>query len=716
VESEALTPPERAKHTPRHASSKAKGFFRRFWWAFLTVPLVFVLSVTATLYVAYRQIELPETLPPIRTSYLFDRNGEVLTSLHGAVDRKIVPLSQISENLRNAVLATEDAGFYTHPGIDVQGIVSAAWTDLVKRDAVAGASTITQQLVKNVYAGQYIENPDGSREYVVPPRSIKEKVREALLAIKLEQELGKDQILAKYLNTVYFGHGAYGAEAAAQTYFGIAASELDVSQSAVLAAVLHAPSLYDPIKSTFDNEFRRDYTLDQMAKYGYISADEAAQRKNEPCCGIPETQQDAQALIDSRFGSEYFIDYTREYLFDQYGSARVYGSGLQITTSLDMGMQRAAQRIVTEHLPDTDYNPDASLVTIDNETGEVLAMVGGRDWETSKVNLATQPCEGCGQQAGSAFKVFTLAAALEQDFSLGAWWQGPSVISIPDDECDTAGVPWQPVNAGDGSAGTFTLLGATQHSVNTVYAQLVTQLDGGPNAVVEMADRLGIKSKLDPFCSITLGSVAVNPLEMTNAYATIANHGYLNRATPIKEIARPNGEVFTRTQPTKKEPVLDPNIADQVTYALRSVVTSGTGYAANLEYPYFAYGKTGTGQDNVAAWFCGYTQEISTCVWVGYPKDPQPLLNIEGVSAVYGGTIPAAIWQEYMQLVMKEFYTKGGDPYPTPELTGYKGPAVVVYSPTPPPPPSPSQSETPEPTDDPSPSDEPSPTDDPPPE
>ena len=188
------------------------------------------------------------------------------------------------------MLATEDAGFYEHPGIDVRGIVSAAWTDLVKRDTVVGASTITQQLVKNVYAGEYIEHPNGAQEYIVPPRSIKEKVREALLAIKVEQQLSKDQILAKYLNTVYFGHGAYGAEAAAQTYFDKPASELTVSESAVLAAVLHAPSLYDPIKSKYDNEFRRDYTLDQMAKYGYISESEAERLKALKCCGIPKQQ------------------------------------------------------------------------------------------------------------------------------------------------------------------------------------------------------------------------------------------------------------------------------------------------------------------------------------------------------------------------------------------------------------------------------------------
>ena len=269
---EAPARAEREKHSPKHLPAKKKGFFRRYWWVFVATPLAFMLAAFAALYVSYRQIELPDTLPPIKTSYLYDRHGNELTPLHGAVDRTIVPLGQISENLQHAVIATEDAGFYSHPGVDVKGILTAAWTDLVKRDTVVGASTITQQLVKNVYAGQYIENADGSSEYVVPPRSIKEKIREALLSIKLETELGKDQILAKYLNTVYFGHGAYGAEAAAQTYFGKAASELDVSESAVLAAVLHAPSLYDPIKSAYDNKFRRDYTLDQMAKYGYITA------------------------------------------------------------------------------------------------------------------------------------------------------------------------------------------------------------------------------------------------------------------------------------------------------------------------------------------------------------------------------------------------------------------------------------------------------------
>ena len=699
-------PPQRAKHTPKHLPAKKRGFFRRFWWVFVVTPVVFVLVSGGALYVAYRQIELPDTLPPIRTSYLYDRNGDLLTSLHGAVDRKIVPLSQISENLQNAVIATEDAGFYSHPGIDVKGIVTAAWTDLVKRDTVAGASTITQQLVKNVYAGQYIENADGSSEYVVPPRSIKEKIREALLAIKLEQELGKSQILARYLNTVYFGHGAYGAEAAAQTYFDIPASELSVTQSAVLAAVLHAPTLYDPIKSAYDNEFRRDYTLDQMAKYGYIPRSRADTLKASKCCGIPASQKDEQARIDSPEGTEYFIDYTRQELFDRYGSARVYGGGLQITTTLDLRLQRAAQAAVDEHLPDTRENPDAAVVTIDNRTGEVLTMVGGRDWERSKVNLATMQCEGCGRQAGSAFKPFTLAAALEQDFSLMSdYWQGPSTLSIADPECATNGEPWTPENAGDGEAGTFTLYTATEHSVNTVYAQLVTQLEDGPRDVARMAQRLGIESDLPEVCSITLGSVAVNALEMTNAYSTIASHGTLRRATPILDISKQNGASIEKRFLPPGKPVLDANIADQVTYALRSVVTGGTGYSASLP-GYYVYGKTGTAQENVDAWFCGYTQELSTCVWVGFPREQTPLLNIEGVPAVYGGTIPAAIWHDYMLEAMQMYAPEGGLPYPTPEFTGTLGPSLPVSSPTPSPTATPSPSEEPSP----SPSDEPSPS------
>jgi penicillin-binding protein 1A len=717
VSTDAPAKPSGDKHVPKHAPRKGsrpttakKGWFRRYWWIFPVVPLVLIVGVLVSLFVAYQRVVLPEALPPIRSTFLYDRNGDIIASLHGSVDRTIVGLGKISPNLQHAVLATEDAGFYQHPGIDVKGIISAAWTDIVKRETVVGASTITQQLVKNVYAGQYVEQADGTTEYVVPPRTVKAKIREALLAIKLEHTYTKDQILAKYLNTVYFGHGAYGAEAAARTYFGKPASELTVLEAATLSAVLHAPSLYDPIDSPYDNKFRRDYSLDQMARYGYITQAEADRLKAKACCG---TIPDAQAQIKAPHGSAYFVDYTRQYLIEKYGGAKVFGGGLRVTTSLDMDKQAAALDAVNAHLPDTDYNPDAALVSIDTQTGQILAMVGGRNFNKSKLNLATFK-GGTGRQAGSAFKAFTLAAAMKEGFNLNAYWQGPATISIPDPRCDGPDGPWTPENAGDGEAGTFTLAAATAHSVNTVFAQLVTTLDGGPQDVVDAAHALGIRSHLDALCSITLGSVAVNPLEMTNAYSSLATRGERFRATPLVQIASQSGRVIDDVTQKGKQ-VLDQNDADLVTYALRGVVTGGTGYSAGLADRPVA-GKTGTAQDNADAWFCGYTPQIATCVWVGYPEGAKPLLNVMGVPAVYGGTIPAAIWHDYMTAAMQGMPV---EQFATPSFVGYdRGPEAAVASPTPSPTPtpspsaepSPSETPSPTPTESPSPSESPTPT------
>jgi membrane peptidoglycan carboxypeptidase len=263
-----------------------RSFLRRRWWLLLLLtPLVLALLALGGLYIAYARITLPDALPPIQTTYLYDRNGHLLTTLHGSVDRTVVELSQISPHMIDAVIATEDHAFYDHPGIDVTGIARAAYTDLVKRDTIQGASTLTEQLVKQVYAGSYETDADGVRTYVPPERSVPEKIREALLAVKLEQQLGKDEILAQYLNTVYFGHGAYGVEAAAQTYFGEHASQLTILESASLAGVLHAPELYDPIDRPSDNWFRRNYAIDQMTAYGYLDPTAATELKDHECCG-----------------------------------------------------------------------------------------------------------------------------------------------------------------------------------------------------------------------------------------------------------------------------------------------------------------------------------------------------------------------------------------------------------------------------------------------
>jgi penicillin-binding protein 1A len=688
------TRPDRAKHIPRHAGSKKKkqekdptkkGFFRRFWWVFVAVPLALLLLTIGVLAIAYQRIQLPKTLPPIQSTFLYDRHGKVLSSLHGSVDRTIVPLSRMSKNIQDAVIATEDHGFYSHPAIDPIAILRAGWTDIVRRKTVQGGSTLTEQLVKTVYAGTYVSLPDGTTQYEVPPRTIKEKIREGLLAIKLEKVYTKDQILEQYLNTVYFGHGAYGVQAAAETYFGEPASDLTPLQSATLAGVLHAPTLYDPIDHPYDNKFRRDYALDQMVRYGYLDATTATKLKARKCCGTVKSS----SRLDTPGDSEYFVDYTTRYLVDKYGGALVYGGGLHVTTSLDLRLQAMAEKAVNTRLPPTSTNPSASLVAIDPATGQILAMVGGRDFNKSQVNLATFQ-GGTGRQAGSAFKMFTLAAAMRQGYDLNKTWVGPTQITIPNPVCADASGLWTVTNAPDESAGVFSLREATWHSVNTVFAQVVSQL--GPERVVQMAHGLGIRSHLNPYCSVTLGSVAVNPLEMTNAYATIDAGGVRHWATPLVRITggeQPIGDVRSKPQQ-----VLDANDAALVTSALQGVIQSGTGYAANIGRP--AAGKTGTAKDNVDAWFCGYTPQLATCVWMGWPKSEIPLKNVMGVPSVYGGTIPAAIWHDFMLAAMAG---KPVETFPSPSFAGHTiGPATPVSVPTPSPTPKPTPTPTPTPT------------------
>ena len=314
--------------------------------------------------------------------------------------------------------------------------VASTSSDLVARETVQGGSTITQQLVKRVYAGHYTApGENGIRDYVIPPRTVREKAREVLLAIKVERTLSKDKILARYLNTVYFGHGAYGIEAAAQTYFGMPARRLTVMQSATLAGILTAPEAYDPIDHPFDAKFRRDFALDRMVQYGYLDRPRADRMKQKACCGIPVSlQRGSQAQIEAPGDAEYFVQYVREDLAKRYGAAAVFGGGLQVTTSLDLGYQAAAEHAIESHLP-SPQDPGAALVAIEPSTGHVLAMAGGKDFSVSQLNLATFK-GGTGRQAGSSFKAFTLAAAMKQGFDLDSRWYGPNTITIDDPVCE----------------------------------------------------------------------------------------------------------------------------------------------------------------------------------------------------------------------------------------------------------------------------------------
>jgi penicillin-binding protein 1A len=686
------TTPERApkspKRTPRQPPKK-RGFLRRYWWAFAAAPFILLFLLLATLLFVYSRLDLPATPPPLQTTYVLDREGNVLGTFHASVDRTIVSFNRMPKSLRDAVIAAEDQGFYEHSGIDPLGVMRAAWNDLIAHEVVQGGSTITMQLVKNVYAGHYeTDRKTGQTTYVVPPRTFTQKVREALLAMKLERTYSKDEILAKYLNTIYFGHGAYGVEAAAQAYWGIHASELNMIRSATLAGLISSPSLFDPIDHPIDAEIRRNYVLDRMAALGTISPERAASLKLQDVRTHPS---DGNVSFPPKLG--YFLDYTKRALIARYDEAQVFGGGLKVITGLDPRMQAAAEEAVAARL-DTPGDPEAAVVAIDPATGEVRAMYGGRNWDKSQVNLATGD-GGTGRQAGSAFKPFTLTAAMEANVSLSSRWYGPGTITIQDPRCYTDGEPWTLSNASDEESGTFSLATATAYSVNTVFAQVASLV--GPDAVVDAAHRMGIRSKLQPVCSITLGTQAVTPLEMTNAYATLAARGIRRWATPVHTVRDASGAVLDRTTSGRGKRVISSNDADLVTYALENVIRYGTGTSANIGRP--AAGKTGTAQDYVDAWFCGYVPRLATCVWIGYPKGEIPLENVEGYSAVYGGTIPALIWHDFMLQATERMPVQE---FPAPSFEGY-----TTGAPTPPPP---SPSESPEPTPSPPPSPTPSPS------
>jgi penicillin-binding protein 1A len=695
------------RHAPRkpRAQKGFKAWLRRWWWVFVVVPASAMLLVLGMLVWVYSQLELPETPPPLQTTYIYDADGNQIATLHAGVDRTIIELREMPKALRNAVIAVEDQDFYGHGGIDPIGILRAAWTDVVAGEVVQGGSTITQQVVKTIYAGEYREDENGQEIYVTPPRSIGQKVREALLAIKVEQSFTKDEILEKYLNTVYFGRGAYGVQAAAQTYYQKDAEDLTIAESAMLAGLIRSPGSYDPVVDPDGAALdRRNFVLDRMVAEGYLDADRGEATKAED---VRTNAIDQFGGVRFRGDIGYFLDHTRRTLIAEYGEAAVFGGGLRVTTSLDMDLQRAAEDAVATNL-DTEGDPDAALVAIDPRTGAVVAMVGGRNFNQEHVNLATG-AGGTGRQAGSAFKPFTLIAALEQGYALNKYWQGPSSIEIDDPACYTNGEPWEVGNASDSESGTFTLLSATTHSVNTVYAQVVSAVT--PAAVVGVAERMGIRSDLSAVCSIALGTQDVTPLDMATAYATLAARGIHRDPSPLLRVADPNGEeLFT---PDEGERVLRPNDADLATYALATVVTSGTGTNARLPDGRPVAGKTGTNQEYRDAWFCGYTPQLATCVWVGYAEGQISMTNIEGYSAVFGGTIPANIWRDFMEQAMAgrrviEFHE--------PVFDGYTlGPPTPVPSPTPSPSPSespspePSESPSPEPSQSPTPSESPSP-------
>ena len=607
----------------------------------------------------YAKLPLDLNIRQAQTSYLLDLNGNQLTTLEQGVDRRELDFDQMPEVVREAVIAAEDQDFYTHSGVDLLAIVRAAWANLTGGEIEQGGSTITQQYVRNVF-------PEVGTE-----QTVSRKIKEVLLAIKLERALPKQEILRRYLNTVYFGEGAYGIEAAAQTYFREHANKLDLGQAATIAGLISGPELYDPVDNPSAAVERRNLVLDQMVELGFITEAEAEAEKDEAVEAEPvaRTARSYEGKPEA-----YFIDWARRNLQKRYGR-ELYTSGYRITGSLNPEWQEKAVAAVaaSPYVGDPEQ-PTAALVAIDVDTGEVRAMVGGPNFAKDQTNLATGD-GGTGRQSGSSFKAFTLQTAIEQDISLQSTFAGPGTMDLEEEGCPG----WDQVgNYGDSGQGTMNLISATANSVNTIFAQLVIEV--GPENVAETAHRFGIRSPLEleggyvP-CSITLGTLEVTPLEMTEAFATFANLGVRHAATPIHQIKQDGKTIFNQ-EDLRGRRVAEENDVLQAIYAMKNVVCCGTASSAiSLPYESEVFGKTGSTDDAADAWFCGASTEVAACVWVGYPSGRVPM------PGATGGTRAAPIWNAFMNSISGDI-----DPgeFPDPDFTGdvIRGSPVPAPSPT----------------------------------
>lgn len=572
-------------------------------------------------------------------SFLYNSDGSLLGVVPSSTNRQPVPISKMTPWLPKATVAIEDARFWQHGALDYQGIFRALYQDVSQGHIVQGGSTITQELVRNLYIGN-------------PQRTLARKIREACLATKLFQRMSRKQILAAYLNEVFYGRHAFGAQAGAQTYFSTTAAKLTLPQAALLAGLPQAPTTFDPLINPRGARIRRNQVLSAMWRNGYITKSRYLLARQKPLELRPGRLYSVQHQPN-------FFGWAQQQLANEFGARRVEAGGLNARTTLDPRMQREALTAVQSILR-TPTDPAAAVVAIDPRTGAVKAMVSYLpDHRKMAFNLAAQ----AHRSTGSAFKAITLATALHQGVSMYSTFYGPPELFITDPQCATNGGPWDVHNNADESAGTMNLFDATANSVNTIFAQLIAKV--GVKNTVRMAHLMGITSHLQPVCAITLGSVGVTPLELTDAYATIASGGIHHSPQAFRTVRSSNGRVISRLS-SRGDRVLTENQAALEMQALEGVIQHGTGTAAALDRP--AAGKTGTAENYQDAWFCGFVPQLATCVWIGYPKAEIPMYGIEGVYEMFGGTLPAEIWHDFMSQAVAPMPVEN---FPTP--TSYSG-------------------------------------------
>ena len=706
---------------------------------------VFVISLISTSCYTYETLEFDINIPEqAESSIVLASDGTLITTLVAPENRTSARrLEEIPEIARNAVIAIEDERFYKHDGFDLKGILRAARSNLEAGGISQGGSTITQQYVKLAI----IENVE---------QTASRKLEELWYATRLEDEYGKDFILLQYLNTVYFGHGAYGIKAAAQTYFNKDISEISINEAALLAGLLKAPSRYDPFRNYSQSLRRSHLVLDRMVANGFIT-----QEQRDEATESPPKLEEYKPRLETEYPAGHFVEEVRKWFLENpaFGANRsiremlLYEGGVRIETTIDLDLQAAAEKSVEMHLPSNQNLPDASVVVIDPQTGQIMAMVGGRDFfadeDDAKVNLAM----GNGRQAGSSFKPIGLAAALESGWEITAAYPAPNVleffipgadddnrvwwvsgglnghdadepkfekglmalfqflvreghIEIPEDHTETIeyrddpeddpefvdvrlnewtnnrkweysmnslfdyrikmledvpGWSWEPIEETElipmEQPPMVDLTRATRSSYNTVFAQLSMQM--GAERVVNLARRLGVKSPVQPVNSNVLGTSNVTLLDMASAYSTFANRGVYTPPSMVTRVTRMDGTPLWKWS-RELERALDSKLVDQLTWVLEGTITEGTGHRAKIGRP--AAGKTGTTQNYADALFVGYTPQLATAVWVGYPKGQIPMVPPLTERKVYGGTFPALIWKDVMtaahaDLPVKDFAT-----------------------------------------------------------
>ena len=616
-------------YTPRRRAKKAKkaGPLRRIRLFIALCLVVFAGLGFGYIFAAYQSLPaVGNNMRPAVSSQVFDSHGRLITTLHSDQNRLPIDINKVPQNLQNAFIAAEDNRFYEHIGIDPIGIFRAIFANLTNRGIAQGGSTITQQLAKNAFLSQ--------------EQTLKRKIQEAMLALEIEHKYSKKEILEMYMNQIYFGQGAYGIQTAAKTYFNKDVNELTLTQCAMLAGLPKSPNYYSPFNNLNEAKKRKNVVLDQMVKYGYVSAAEAEDAKNQDL-GLSKSHQSKEA-------DEYasFIDYVSQQVAKKYGDDALYKEGLKIYTTMDVDQQHAAVRAM-RNLPNnyTDENgltqPQAAIVSIDPKTGHILAMVGGRGQDSfNRASMAVR-------QPGSAFNPFVSLTALQHDMT-------PDTTM--DDQPVTYG-SWSPKNAGGSYSGTMTLSDALAHSVNTIAVQLADKV--GTKNIIANAKKMGITTldAKDDNLAMALGGLTkgVTPLEMASAYGTFANKGVHVKPTAIVKILDRDGNVLEDASTLEKEEtktrVMSEREAYEMTTMLEGVIDHGTGTAAAIGRP--AAGKTGTTDDNKDAWFVGYTPDIVTAVWIGDDTGSHSL------GEIYGGTIPAEIWKDYMSSATSD--ESGGD-------------------------------------------------------